>query len=797
MFDANYLKTIVKEILLKIEQENINFLKFKFDDFSLINFYLINEALNQEKYNLFIQIPDKELKTDFYLPLILSVSCTLFKQNFIDDVTEFKVGDILQRDNQRWELKAKRGKDYFLEKRDKNKTKMRVNELKINTFTITTAHLTNRRTRTKFNHYKNLFKVLFNINEFPSKFSYKTVIIIEKKDFYETIKSAKLNEIELQKALPFQWISKNGIEKEESEFIPIEPMIYLVPDYTTFQEHLSNRVKHLESVIFVGKTKYQNDLSKINLDLRNETIPKAIFIGSENIESFENQKSWKWTIPEIKFFQKEESSKVSFIETLETESLKIFKELEIFIKKIDYDYNFSLKNLLRLKKLLFALVIFPSTSRLDTQVREIRSYFKTNFEQEIKTSFFNIGKDLKEFKDFIDKTNTLLDYIFDKLRDEKYQIFLNEKNVDCLILPPKLKGIYEEEFQKDVRFQRIKIFSIKEFIQNEKQFDKIKNVYFLSVFGHNLLPNELISKIKLTSHNFHFIVYEEEKVFFEKILKCFQNEIIKELNSIDRVELSGIQYPQKLQIEESISDILDKFYEKEEQCNPKYNYEPTESLSYEIEFEDGTNTTLEANKTILFEKSGVSRKEIVSNLLENDKIRIYENSSKEKLFEVASKEDGDGKLKEVRKHSELWKTALKEFYCDNFIYQREDLLKKLKTNGANIQLTTLNNWLEADNETLFPRTESLNAIQRTIHSQEFNEKFDKILESKNFYNGIMISLGRDLSDEIMDYILSKEDKMKGKILKDFSDEEIVAFIDENSRVRTIKSIKILENGNVE
>ena len=55
----------------------------------------------------------------------------------------------------------------------------------------------------------------------------------------------------------------------------------------------------------------------------------------------------------------------------------------------------------------------------------------------------------------------------------------------------------------------------------------------------------------------------------------------------------------------------------------------------------------------------------------------------------------------------------------------------------------------------------------------------------------MIVLGRDLSDEVMDYVIS-EGKVKGKILSRFSDDEINSFINQAAPLRKIKSISITE-----
>ena len=55
----------------------------------------------------------------------------------------------------------------------------------------------------------------------------------------------------------------------------------------------------------------------------------------------------------------------------------------------------------------------------------------------------------------------------------------------------------------------------------------------------------------------------------------------------------------------------------------------------------------------------------------------------------------------------------------------------------------------------------------------------------------MIALGRDLSDEIMDYIISNSNN-KGKILSKFTNEEIISFVNQSAPLKTIKQIEIIE-----
>ena len=74
----------------------------------------------------------------------------------------------------------------------------------------------------------------------------------------------------------------------------------------------------------------------------------------------------------------------------------------------------------------------------------------------------------------------------------------------------------------------------------------------------------------------------------------------------------------------------------------------------------------------------------------------------------------------------------------------------------------------------------------------FNKEYAELLRVKRFYRGLMISLGRDLSDDVMDYIIS-ERTIKGKMLSRFETEEINSFVKSAAPVRTIVSKAITED----
>lgn len=792
MINSEYISQLV--IRSKSElKKHYNLEDIGFDDFEIINFYLINKTLNQDKYNLAINVPQRNDKRDFYIPVILSVATTLFFQNYIDDKTKYKNGDILQKDGKRYRY-DKNNLDGTHTLSGNGCTLPSVKDKSLKKYIVTTANLTDRQVKTKFNHYKNLFKLIFGEDYVPSKFTYKTAIILEKKDFLETLNNEKILEIELKKAIPFKWVTKKGIEKDESDFIPIEPMIYLLPDYETFKELVFDEIENLDSVIFIGKNKYEPFITQIKRDLRKGNIPKAIFIGSNNIESFDNLKTWKWTQTETNYFNNIEDSSIELITVKPENFLNNIENFEKRISEIDNEYCFNIKTLFRLKKILYSTVLPSKSLRLASQLEYINHIYEKEIKSIVSESFLEINENPEKI---INELTGLAKEIINSISTEKFNRLIQLEKTDILIVPERFKDTWQEDLNSKEfvsTFGKTKLLSFKEFKQQNGKFKSRKNISILTIFGFSDIPTDILRIISQTSNNFSFVLYPEENQLVEKLLNKCQNESIQEFGSTERYSLSKIEYP-IVEKDEDISDIILKFYEKESFENKSYHYEYSENVEYEITSIDGEKTILEGSKTILLSKDNLKRKEKVSNLIIGDKIRIYENTSKERLFQIATENDKKGKLIEIIETSKIWKQCLKNYFIkkESTNFGFEELLAELVVNGAKIQIITLKKWLSLEDKDLFPsQTLNLIAIKKTIDCDVFNNSFDDIKRCKKAYRSIMIALGRDLSDEIMDYIISDQ-KVIGKILAQFNEEQIAKFIDASAPLQTIEKIQILEN----
>lgn len=773
-----YISNIKEKAIEHLRSEyNINI--FSQTDFELINFFLLDQAINKDQ-NVFIKTLDNEQESEIYLPTIVSVAISLFFKNYCDDKTNYKEGDILQKDGIRYEY-VKKNSDGTHCIRSSSGLFPEVRNLK--KYIVTNANLSNRKVRTRFDDYKKLFQAIFNTNYFPSVFSKKAVIIIEKKDFLNELKTQSFSsEINLSKAIPYQWVNKNG--KFEMTPIPIEPMIYLVPDYETFKEYIFDSDIDIDAVIAIGKNKYQPEVfRRMKRELREEEIPFAIVIGNEEIEDeYGLFKKWNWTAPEVALLQDIDEATISTIQVPKDEFQNKIETFDKFISDTEREYDIKLPIFNGFKKLLYSLVLPCADSRLKNQIDYLQYAINKIYSEEIDASLFNQNIDSK---DRILQLETITEELLSSFSNDKLTL-LKEYDFDFLVAPKIPKDapqIWNDE-------SNIRTLSYEEFLSKLNNAATQKTFLFLSPFGY-IPPHDLYKFIKTTFHKYVFLTYDEEERVILNYERRYENHLGVELNSDDRTTLTGIAFPYEEQ-PENVSDLIDRIHDKQNGQGSTYFFEDASTVNYQIDFEGHESLVLAANKSVLLEKNSQKSRIKVSNLIPGDKIRIYSNPSKDLLFETAKKQDLNSRFSEIEEHSRFWKECLYDYFVRNgFDYSEEKLLKEMQSNGVSIKSTfTLKNWLNPESSVKFPHKQrDLLAINRTIKNKALEDKISEVSKSRSIYNGIMIALGRDLSDEVMEFIMNRN---KGKILSSFSESEIQSFVNISAPLRRINKIQITE-----
>lgn len=794
------IKTYTQELINKAKEyltKEYHLEALNLSDFQAINFYLMDKAINKEE-NLFIESFDKELPALSQFPAVLSVAISLFFKNFCDNHTIYKKGDVLQYNKMRFEIKLVREDSYIVFGGKKGQEyKKTVKYSQIGKYKIVNAGFTGRRVKVGFGAYEKFYDLIFNESKnLPSQFKYKSAIIMSKKEFDEELRTQKYIDIDVKKAIPMRWIARSGAESWNH--IPVEPMIYCVPDYDTLQTYVLDKNIDIETLVVIGKNKYKDDIStKIRLALRNEDIPNCIILGSEGFNDEQNQfLKWKWTFPEFEYLEDKAPGEIKVINIEDVVFQEKIDVLMTYLSTLEKENSMSLLNVKRLRRFLYALVLAKSNdSRNLSQVEFVQHLIKKVASETIEQDFYDLELDDSAIQE---QLRLHIDAIFANFNNNKLKYLQQLNFVDYLIVPKRLVENWREEF----KIKHNKICSIKEFKLLQKSLKGSAKVYVLSLYNNGKYYDEILDFAINSPHRFHFLSYPEEAKVIKTYLDKYDNSLITEYQSKDRKKLTALDFKVKLKevIEnKSLEDIMDGFYTRNDRSEQTYDYESHKQVNYRINFLGSTESLVyDGSKTVLIKKNGKWIKSKTYNVLPGDTVRVYNNLSKERLFSIASQEDSNGRFQEVEKMSRLWKESLSRYFSNRIEkdrhYDKDRLLSSLKAKGSKItNVVTISKWLNKEDKERFPsRDIELRAMKMLFEDKTLNKSFVELLKVKRFYRGLMISLGRDLSDDVMDYIVS-DGKNTGKMLSKFQTEEIQAFVKSAAPIKTIESKAITDD----
>jgi hypothetical protein len=496
-------------------------------------------------------------------------------------------------------------------------------------------------------------------------------------------------------------------------------------------------------------------------------------------------KKWNWTIPEVAELHDSEQASILVTPVPRNEFEHQIGSFDNYINEISEKYDITLPSFRGFKKQLYSLVLPSEISRLKNQIEYLKYAITKRYSEEIDTALFNQGLDSK---DEIAQLRAHIEKLIVSFTNIKRSL-LDQVQFDFLVIPTIPKDaaeIWKEEYKYK------KPLSYKGFLEKLNSMKTRKTFLLFSPLGYKM-PQELFDFIRTTFHNYIFLAYPEEEQVIAHLEREYENSLAVELNSDDRKFLSEVEFPYTEKPEE-VPDLIDRIAEKHTEQSDRYcTYkEDVSHVNYEISFESGDRLVLEGNKSVLLESNGQRNRIKVSSLLSRDRVHIYSNLTKELLFKTATKQDTNGRLSEIEEHSRYWKKCLNDhFNKKSHIRSEEELLKKLQQEGISITSPiTLKNWINLESSVKFPQKErDLLVIKKAIGNDELDKKINEILKSRKVFNGIMIALGRDLSDEVMEYITNKN---KGRILSSFPDSEIQALANTSAPLRTVLSIHITE-----
>lgn len=229
----------------------------------------------------------------------------------------------------------------------------------------------------------------------------------------------------------------------------------------------------------------------------------------------------------------------------------------------------------------------------------------------------------------------------------------------------------------------------------------------------------------------------------------------------------------------------------------------------------------------------------IHELKKGDKVRIYQNPDIETLHDIIKMTDEKELFSKVDKIASLWKISLTKYAYSTAINNKllsltlnrnlvesdinstpdekkaafdaqqmvseiivneltskalnfvvNNVFDELAANGLTVSKNQLENWMQPDNKTKFPkRIIDLLVIIKTVNNEELKNNREYILQTRADYLGTLNHKGRKFAEEIDAFILTGE---KGEMLNWLSNKHIEQIIAEGAPLLTIKEIGKLD-----
>jgi len=349
----NVLHELIKNSENVLHQ--FTFSRCNFSKFDSLNAFLIDKALSTDRANLLITIPDKDRLNDFFLPATLiatrhcinaNTSACLQKGEIILNKTDGKISTVKAiKENQIFILPLGTKKRIELDnclnyvqlspKYANKLEQVRYNQTRVRDF--------EKKMLGEFKRYNSILS-RFHSNEIylSLKNKAKPVIVAYKNEALKQIPDW----------IPFQYMNKSGKVEPDT---PFDSLFIVVNDFKTIKEHFIEKGIPIDTIIFIGDTKYCQSIAAISKGSRQEKFNHCIFIGTQDVETGENFEAlkWNWTLPEMKFFaQNQHAVNKCAIDSLKAaDALVINGKQRQFLEKhkLTHNANFIAKSTMKNK----------------------------------------------------------------------------------------------------------------------------------------------------------------------------------------------------------------------------------------------------------------------------------------------------------------------------------------------------------------------------------------------------------------------------------------------------------------
>ena len=809
-----YIELLTHEVKSVI-QRDYDLSEYDFRSFDFINFYLINTfILNTKEQDLFIGIPEDEYRENFFESILYSVSLIKYFQNYThqeEDTYSYEKDDLILNNNKIYKFIRFKGNKICVSKKFPNKHEKGAQwEIKRQKYPVLLKEFDYKESvfEDMLSGYRKFYKSKLRNQdiEFLTSFNRKVLVVSSKQI------------TNINKYIPFRYWSKSGNQKHS---LPIEVMIEICNDFKTAKKLLLDKNEKFDELIIIGDTKYNKDedFSEVIKAKNLGQIKNIILIGSVKPETEHHFLTWDWSVDEVKIANNESIVTFRNEEMDYPEMTDLTNELVELIEKYKQDKKLDLSSCLKFCNYFFKLPLptnDKSSAIIDDYLQRVRCYFESDemertfhdadiyepdriesIQNDILTIFERFGLLLKsknpKFEHLITKVkeNSQNFIIIDKYFAPSLEIFLAQHGID------KTKIISDRKSDSSKH-------NLDTWLKDEKLNTEIRNYYI----PYAINKEQFNSLINLKG-NITFLSYKNlDSLRFSGITRSFTKESEKKLAHIDRCDFVKTKYqstePQTSYAadgESQVSNAFDsvffndgkegsEFVEEEKQLD-----EYKDDIEYKITFTDNTELIAKSSKAVFLIEGAELAKITIGDVHVGAKIRYYRNETHDDFERTLQHFDKDGLLQIISKHSHYWKNAL--LTLRSHLKSETTLLEKLRKKKLRIARQTFSNYFRPDNDTDFPRVETLKKIKELcieyhLNNIEFVTHFNEILKYRAKDKEVRQSVGRLLSNELLDWVATKE---KSENLKAIP-EDILNNIKYSVQEKTVKSKKNIERNEI-
>ena len=629
---------------------------------------------------------------------------------------------------------------------------------------------------------------------------------------------------EIPKEYPACFVSENDSGELEIEYnSPLLPKISVLKNINLLDGYLQKEINGsnitFSICLFIGSSKFEHSINTIRNYYNQRRFSKAVFIGEKDIKlDLGNNQiplRWKWTIPEINFFNSKRNVQHKPIVIHNDELERLVTDFFQAIQNIESKHTVGLKPIYRFIRRLYYDWNLKQEATF-VKLNQIEQEFEIALKELLIETIGNIYSDF-DFDEYLKPLSIKFSEIIKAVRSNNKTEHIKSypAKIHQLIVPSFLCNTYKAELNQ-IATQAQHHSSVRSFqdisrLQNVAamhQNNPSRNYYSLtadgtkseilslaksnnsneeelvilsSIYGSGKVER-LIERLARAKIGYTLLLYNIEEKALQFHLGKYKEELDSELSSSDRFSICGVEYKK-----EKIPLLFDEWVEA--LASTKYDYRYTEN--YKIIFSDNSKIKLPSSKSVL-KIVGADRIILpVEELSTEDKIQIYINPDKETLkiiFELKYPE----LLQNAELFSKLWRYCLLDYYVKNVITEKV-LFEKLVENRFSVSLNTLRRYLTG--QVMFPaRYIDLIAITKTIQHNLMPLELvrTEIMPTIHEYEGKLVKEGFNFSEGINSYLMTGE---MNEYLSQWYTREQLTNIVSRIEMKTIKDIELITQSN--